>query len=62
MLVLSRREREEIVINDNIVVRVVSISKGIVRLGITAPDDVKILRSEVRDDDRGLRGGGRGNR
>jgi carbon storage regulator len=48
MLVLSRRLGEAIVVADNIVVQVVEIRKGRVRLGIEAPRDVIVERSELR--------------
>jgi carbon storage regulator len=47
MLVLSRKIGEEIVIGDNIRVTVVAIRGNQVRLGISAPDDVSIHRSEL---------------
>lgn len=47
MLILSRKADESIVINDNITIKVVSIDKGVVKLGIDAPSDVSILRSEL---------------
>lgn len=47
MLVLSRRKQESIVINDDIVVTVVEIRGDKVRLGIVAPRDVPVHRSEV---------------
>ena len=48
MLVLSRKENEQIVIGDNIVITVVEIQRGgKVRLGITAPRDVPVHRQEV---------------
>lgn len=47
MLVLSRKEGEGIRLGDGIELEVVSISKGVVRLGIKAPKDVLILRSEL---------------
>ena len=46
---LSRKENESIVINENIVVKVISIDKGIVKLGIDAPADISILRSELTE-------------
>lgn len=49
MLVLSRKRGEEIVIRDDIVVRIVSIRGDKVRFGITAPDDVPVHRREVFD-------------
>ncbi|MAT15036.1 MAG: carbon storage regulator [Planctomyces sp.] len=47
MLVLSRKCGEEIVIDGNIRVQVIQSSGGRVRLGITAPGDVSIKRSEI---------------
>jgi carbon storage regulator len=47
MLVLSRKLNESIVIRDNIVVTVVSILGDEVRLGIVAPKDVPVHRSEI---------------
>jgi carbon storage regulator len=49
MLVLSRRIGEEIIINDNIRVTVVAVKGDRVRLGIVAPRDVAVDRSEVRE-------------
>ncbi len=47
MLVLSRREHEEIAIGDDIIVRVVEIGRGKVRLAIDAPRHVSIMRTEL---------------
>lgn len=47
MLVLSRKLNQSIVINGNILVTVLSVKAGNVKLGITAPDDVRIVRSEL---------------
>ena len=47
MLVLSRHEGEEIVIGDNITVRVTEIKGDSVRLAINAPRAVKVHRGEV---------------
>jgi carbon storage regulator len=47
MLVLSRKRNESVVINDQIVVTVVEVRGDKVRLGIQAPRDVPIHRSEV---------------
>ena len=47
MLVLSRKRNESIVINDNIVVTIVDVRGDKVRLGIQAPRDVPVHRSEV---------------
>lgn len=47
MLVLSRKEQEQIIINDSIVITIVRIDKRVVRVGIKAPPEVTIMRSEL---------------
>lgn len=47
MLVLSRKKNESIVIDDKIVITVVEIRGDKVRLGIEAPKEVPVHRSEV---------------
>lgn len=47
MLVLSRKVGEEIVIGDDIRVMVVAINGNRIKLGVTAPTGVPIIRSEV---------------
>ena len=47
MLVLSRKKNESIVINDNIKIQVLQIKGKQIRLGISAPGDMKILRGEL---------------
>ncbi|MFO0923431.1 MAG: carbon storage regulator [Pirellulales bacterium] len=47
MLVLSRKEGEEIVIGDNIKIVISRIDGNRVSVGIEAPKDVKIIRSEL---------------
>jgi len=47
MLVLSRKKNERIVIGDNVVITVVEVRGDRVRLGIEAPQEVPIHRSEV---------------
>ena len=47
MLVLSRKLNESIVINDNVVVTVLSVKGDNVRLGINAPLEVPVHRQEV---------------
>ena len=49
MLVLSRFLDESIVIGDGIIVTVVAIEGWKVKLGISAPADVRVDRVEVRD-------------
>lgn len=47
MLVLSRKKNESIIIDDRIKITVVEIRGDKVRLGIEAPREVPIHRSEV---------------
>ena len=47
MLILSRRPGESLTIGDDVVVTVVSVSGNQIRLGITAPREVRVLREEV---------------
>ena len=49
MLILQRRIGESLVIGEEIRVSVVSIEGGRVRLAISAPPEVSILRSELLD-------------
>lgn len=48
-MVLSRKEQESIIINNNIKVTVVGIRGDKVRLGIEAPKEVPVHREEVYD-------------
>lgn len=47
MLILQRRAGESLVIGEDITVSVLSVDGNRVRLAITAPEDVSILRSEL---------------
>jgi carbon storage regulator len=47
MLVLSRRDREEIQIGSHITIVVVKTSHGKVKLGIRAPKEVPVHRAEI---------------
>lgn len=55
MLVLTRKIEQGLVIAGNIVVRVLDVSRDRVKIGVEAPDNVKILRQELlerADDNR----------
>jgi carbon storage regulator len=47
MLVLRRRVGERLLIGDNIEILFLSDHHGGFRIGITAPDDVQIVRAEI---------------
>lgn len=47
MLILSRKLDESILIGDSITLKVISIDKGSVKLGIDAPVTIRVLRSEL---------------
>lgn len=49
MLVLSRKKGESIVVSENIRITVVEVRGDKIRLGIEAPKDVPVHRSEVYD-------------
>ena len=49
MLVLSRKLMERIHIGDTVVVTVLEVRGTKVRIGIEAPKEVRVLRSELRD-------------
>lgn len=47
MLVLSRKAGEALNINGEVEIKIVEISSDKVKIGINAPDNVRILRSEL---------------
>ncbi|MGI0406668.1 carbon storage regulator [Helicobacter himalayensis] len=49
MLILSRKQDEGVMIGDEIEIKIISIDKGSVRLGFRAPNNMLILRSELKD-------------
>ncbi|OBZ07899.1 carbon storage regulator [Bacillus sp. FJAT-27264] len=49
MLVLTRKKGESIVIQNDIVVTVLSVEGDIVKIGISAPKDIDIYRKEIFD-------------
>lgn len=49
MLVLTRKRNEKIKIGDDIVITVVETSRGNVKLGIQAPNTVRVLRAELTE-------------
>lgn len=49
MLILTRKANEGILVGDDIKITVVSIEGGRVKLGITAPRNISVIREEVVD-------------
>ncbi|MFO1022313.1 MAG: carbon storage regulator [Planctomycetales bacterium] len=47
MLVLTRKRSEMIQIGENIVVKIIQTGKSSVKIGIEAPNNVRVLRSEL---------------
>jgi len=47
MLVLSRQRNEDVIIGDDIVIKVVEIRGDKVRLGVDAPKEVTVHRREI---------------
>ena len=48
MLCLTRNPDESIIINGNVIVKVVSVSGKSVKLGIEAPEDITVHREEIQ--------------
>ena len=53
MLVLSRKVGERILIGDHIAVTVVRVAQGSVRIGIEAPENMQIIREELKGQAKG---------
>lgn len=47
MLVLTRKRSEMIQIGDDVVIKVIEMSPRWVKIGIEAPDDVRVIRAEL---------------
>jgi carbon storage regulator len=52
MLILGRKVGETIRINENVKVTILHISPTQIKLGIEAPDDVRIFRSELLNNEQ----------
>ena len=60
MLVLTRRPHEKIVLPGlHVTLQVVAVKGGVVRIGIEAPPDVRVLREELVDQSWAAAGSGR---
>ena len=49
MLILTRRPGEQIMIGDDIVVAVLGVKGNQARIGVKAPDNVKVNREEIHN-------------
>jgi carbon storage regulator CsrA len=49
MLVLSRKQDQAIFIGDKVKITIVRVQGNSIRLGIEAPEDVRILRGELTE-------------
>lgn len=49
MLVLSRKPGQKLQIGENITITVLEVRGHVIRLGIEAPHDVRVLRAELQD-------------
>lgn len=60
MLVLSRKERQTIRISGGITITLLAADRGRARIGIDAPENVAVMRSELVSDDENDETGGEG--
>ena len=49
MLVLNRKDGEVLLIGDNIRITLVKCKSGEAKIGVDAPDDIMILREELKN-------------
>lgn len=47
MLILTRKTDEEIIIDSEIKIKILSISENQIKIGISAPENIRIFRAEV---------------
>ena len=47
MLVLTRKSGERLMIGDDVMITVLEVGRGQVRLGIKAPDGLRVYREEI---------------
>jgi len=50
MLYLVRKEGEEVIIDGDIVIKVLSVGKSRVKLGFQAPREISVFRAELVDE------------
>jgi carbon storage regulator len=49
MLVITRKEGQSFLVGDDVRVNILSVDKNQIRIGIDAPREIKILRSELKE-------------
>ncbi len=49
MLVVTRKQDESILISDDIEITVLEITRDKVKIGVNAPKEIKIIRSELKE-------------
>jgi len=49
MLVISRKTEEFVQIGENIVIKVIKSTNGSVKIGIQAPEDLRVIRGELQE-------------
>ncbi|MEQ8635765.1 carbon storage regulator [Gimesia maris] len=54
MLVLTRKLAEGIRIGDDILVKVIRTGKGSIKIGIDAPDELRVVRAELFEEEEGM--------
>jgi len=47
MLVLTRKRSEMIQIGENVMIKVIQTGRSIVKIGIEAPDNIRVIRAEL---------------
>jgi carbon storage regulator len=52
MLVLTRKSDESIKIGENVTITIVDISGGKVKIGVEAPKEIRVIRSEVYETEK----------
>ena len=52
MLVLTRREGESLMIGDQIEISIIEVQGDKIRIGVTAPREIRILRKELLEEVR----------
>lgn len=52
MLVLTRKRFEKIQIGEDIIIKVIKTGRSTVKIGIEAPEDVRVMRAELCHDQK----------